>query len=180
MVTSDCTFLDKEVMPAMVTEKQLDLALAEKLEQLPEFLQWLLARTKFGSREATFERCRTDNPWGKHPFIEEIRETNRTLASVRESETDLLLLLKAADGETLAVHIENKLDTGRFTKDQAEMYEQRAKHWIGNPKYGGYTDFDTMLIAPKAFLELHRDQTQRFGCFVSHEGIALHIPIFTC
>jgi hypothetical protein len=82
------------------------------------------------------------------------------------------------DGEILAVHIENKRGSGKFTRDQPQMYWHRAHHWVGNPHYGAYADFDTALIAPKAFLERHPEQRRHFGCFLSHEDAAFHIPAF--
>jgi hypothetical protein len=165
-------------MSGSPTEKELDLALAEKLENSAEFLQWFLSHTKFAQRNATFDSCRTDNPWGSHPFPSTDPITGAVLQGKRQSETDLLLILRAQDGEILGMHIENKMGSGKFTSDQPQMYWHRAHHWIGNPHYGAYTDFDTSLVAPKAFLELHEEQTAHFGCFLSHEELAFRVPAF--
>jgi hypothetical protein len=62
--------------------------------------------------------------------------------------------------------------------DVQDLTKLLAHHWIGNPHYGAYTDFDTALVAPKAFLELHEEQTNHFGCFLSHEEVAFRIPAF--
>ena len=165
-------------MTSSPTEKALDRALAKAIEAPGPFLGWLLGHTKFANRGATLIKCRCDHPWGKHPYTAIDQATGASVQSFRESETDVLVVLRASDGETLGVHIENKLGSGRFTADQPEMYAFRAKHWIGNAKYGGYSDFDTILLAPLEFKLRNSDQLRHFGCFVSHEDVATHVPEF--
>jgi hypothetical protein len=160
------------------SEKALDRALYKALEARGHFLRWFLARTKFKGRSAILVDCRCDHPWGKHPYFKIDPTTGARVETKRESETDILLTLQAQDGEILGVHIENKLGAGKFTSDQPEMYAHRAKHWIGNPRYGGYTDFDTVLVAPLVFIERNKNQLKHFGRFLSHEDIAAHIPEF--
>ena len=162
----------------MPTEKELDLALARALANSRKFLLWFLGCTKFADRKVVVVSCRADNPWGTHPFPAKNAETGVTVGSRRQSETDVLLILRTESGDVLGVHIENKIGSGRFTADQPAMYWHRAKHWIGNPHYGGYSDFDTVLIAPFAFLNQNSDQVEHFGSFISHEEIADHIPLF--
>jgi hypothetical protein len=159
------------------SEKELDLAIAAKLENDPAFLQYLLERTSFRDRGAVFRSCRSNHPWGSHPYPQ--KDTAGVEAIVnRQSETDVLLTVTAQDGEVLGVHIENKIGPGRFTADQPEMYEHRAKHWVGNPRYGAYTDFDTVLIAPAAFIERNAAQSAPFGARFTHEEIAVFVPEF--
>lgn len=162
----------------MPTEKELDIALAQALQSSPEFLRWFLGRTKFADRNAVVVNCRADNPWGTHPFPTKDPATGVTAESRRQSETDVLLILKTDTEDILGVHIENKIGSGCFTADQPEMYWHRAKHWVGKAHYGGYTDFDTVLIAPYAFVNQNSDQVRHFGSFISHEDIAAHIPLF--
>lgn len=164
------------MLPA--TEKELDLALADKLTSSPEFLAWFLSHTKFSGRRAALTTCRSDHPWGTHPFPVTDPNTGVTLDTKRQSETDVLLVLRAEDGEVLGVHIENKIGSGKFTAYQPEMYWHRANHWKGNPHYGAYTDFDTVLVAPAAFMDRHAIQGKLFGCFISHEELAAHVPLF--
>jgi hypothetical protein len=159
------------------SEKYLDLALAAKLEDDPAFLQYLLARTSFRDRGAEFRSCRSNHPWGAHPYPQTDSAGTETIVT-RQSETDVLLTVTAKDGEVLGVHIENKIGQGRFTANQADMYKYRADHWVGNPKYGAYTAFDTILIAPAAFVERNAKQAAPFGARFTHEEIADFIPEF--
>ena len=162
----------------MPSEKELDLLLAAKLEAEPEFLHWFVGFTKFADRGAVFKSCRSNHPWGTHPFPVEDPATGEKRSSNRQSETDVLLVLQDNEGGLFGVHIENKLGTGKFTKLQPEMYPHRAEHWINNPRYGGYVDFDIVLLAPEAFLKRHPDQASLFPHFVSHEAVAKFIPQF--
>jgi hypothetical protein len=160
------------------SEKELDLALANELASSTEFLRWFLSHTKFASRSAAFVSCRSNSPWGTHPFPIKDPSSGSTVETMRQSETDVLLIVQALDGEILGVHVENKIGTGKFTANQPEMYSHRAKHWIGNAHYGGYKDFDTLLLAPAAFLEQCTDQSKYFGGAISHEELATKIPLF--
>lgn len=162
----------------MATEKELDRALAAELEANPSFLDWLISQTKFSDCGATFRSCRADHPWGTHPFPNIDSGTGKSVTTRRQSETDVLLVVADRDGKLLGLHIENKISSGKFTNLQPEMYAHRAAHWIGNPRYGGYADFETVLLAPKAFRERNAAQAALFGCFISHESIGQHIPLF--
>jgi hypothetical protein len=160
------------------TEKELDLALADALTNSAEFLQWFLSHTKFRNRSAAFISCRSDHPWGAHPFPIKDPVTDSIVETRRQSETDVLLIVRALNGEILGVHIENKIGSGKFTTHQPEMYSYRARHWIDNTHYGGYKDFDTVLLAPASFKDRNADQAKHFGCFTSHEEIGDKIPVF--
>lgn len=162
----------------MPTEKDLDLALATELEANPLFLNWLVGQTKFGNCDAVFHSCRANHPWGTHPFPITDASTGESRTVQRQSETDVLLIISDRDRRLLGLHIENKLGAGKFTDLQPEMYAHRAAHWIGNPRYGGYSDFETILIAPEAFRLRNTMQAASFGCFISHEVIGNYIPSF--
>jgi len=162
----------------MPNEKELDIALATELASNPAFLNWLVAYTKFADSPVTFHSCRSDWIWGKHPFPTTDPISGITTTSLRESETDVLLLVKDGKGRNLAIHIENKIGISRFTKQQPEMYPHRAAHWINDPGHGSYSDFDTVLLAPAAFQQRNAAQSAIFGCFVSHEAVANFIPLF--
>ena len=161
-----------------ITEKQLDTALANALSENQEFLNWFLSHTKFATRSSNFHSCRSDNPWGAHPYSETDEVTGVTETSTRQSETDVLLLVADENNHVLAIHIENKLASGKFTDRQAQMYAQRAAHWVGKPRYGNYSEFETVLLAPQVFKDNNSDLANRFGCFISHEQVAQHIPLF--
>ena len=115
------------------SEKELDRALAAALEINPTLVAWLLSHTQFAGMDLQFHSCRSDHPWGSHPFVVLNAETGEPEQTRRQSETDILLLLKDRQDNIFALHIENKLGAGAFTKLQPEMYAQRAQHWIGNP-----------------------------------------------
>jgi hypothetical protein len=161
------------------TEKELDLSLSHELTSSADFLQWFLSHTKFANRTSLVKSCPSNHPWGTHPFTVTDPTTGAVIIKKCQSETDVLLILIAQDGETLGVHIENKIGSGRFAANQPEMYKQRATHWIKNPRYGSYTDFDTVLLAPAAFVDRNAAQAKHFGCFISHEEVAAYIPLFS-
>lgn len=169
------TCLARRPMP---TEKELDRALARELETNREFLAWVIASTKFAESGATFHSCRADHPWGTHPFPGIDPVTGASTSVRRQSETDVLLIVSDRDGRLLGLHFENKVGAGRFTDLQPDMYAHRAAHWIGNQRYGGYADFDTVLVAPEAFRHRNASQAALFGCFLSHETVARFIPLF--
>jgi hypothetical protein len=162
----------------MATEKELDRLLAEELQGNPTFLDWLVSQTKFAGCGACFVSCRADYPWGSHPFPAIDPVTGEHITTRRQSETDVLLVLSDRDGRHLGLHIENKMGAGSFTDMQPEMYAHRAAHWVGNPRYGGYADFDTILLAPEAFRQRNASQASLFGSFVSHESVGQYIPLF--
>lgn len=162
----------------MASEKELDRALAAELESNPAFLDWLVSQTKFSGCGAVLHSCRSDHPWGTHPFPTTDPTTGESITTKRQSETDVLLVVSDWDGQLLGLHIENKMGAGKFTDLQSEMYAHRAAHWIGNPHYGGYADFDTVLLAPEAFRQRNTAQAAHFGCFISHEAVGQYIPLF--
>ena len=163
---------------AMATEKELDRALAVELETNPKFLEWLISQTKFAGCGAIFQSCRANHPWGTHPFPGVDPVTGKSITTKRQSETDVLLVVVDRDGRLLGLHIENKIGAGKFTDLQPEMYAHRAAHWIGNPRYGSYADFETVLVAPEVFQQRNAEQAALFGCFISHEAVAKYIPLF--
>lgn len=160
---------------ASVTEKQLDRAMDSTLQQDAEFARWLLARTKFADRDAKYFWSRANHPWGTIDFRQ--TDTDGRVEIIRkECETDVLVVFLASNGERLALHIENKLGSGKFTDLQPQMYRPRAEQWLGKDKYQNYTDFQTVLVAPNAFRERNANQVAMFDVFVSHEDIAAYIP----
>lgn len=160
------------------TEKELDAALENAFKCDIEFTRWFLSKTKFADRCATYLWSRSDNPWGKVRYTAMNPETGMGEASLKECETDVLVVLEAGNDERLALHIENKIATGKFTALQPELYHLRAEQWKGNPKYQSYTDFDTVLVAPRRFQERNEAQAGLFGCFIAHEEVAEYIPLF--
>jgi hypothetical protein len=96
----------------------------------------------------------------------------------RECETDILVVYETSDGRRLALHIENKLANGSFTKDQPELYRARKDQWKGRENLGNYSEAMTVLIAPQRFYDRHRPEVDKFDAYISHEAIAEHIDRF--
>jgi hypothetical protein len=163
---------------AAPTEKQLDAALEAALKSDSKFTQWFLSKTKFTDRQAAYFWSRSDHPWGTIDYTSTDPETGITETSRKECETDVLVVLHTQDNEAVALHIENKIEAGKFTALQPELYAPRAEQWKGNPKYQSYTDFQTVLVAPNAFRDRNLAQANLFDCFIAHEDIARFIPLF--
>ena len=161
------------------TEKQLDKALENAFRRSQQFCDWFLSNTKFAAQPARYFWSRSDHPWGRIPVPVTDSDSGGTGLTISESETDVLVVFEANSGSRFALHIENKLANGHFTSNQSELYVHRAKHWLGDAKYQSYTDFETVLVAPKVFFERNRDDAQKFDRFVSHEEIAKHVPLFS-
>ncbi len=162
----------------MASEKELDGALASAFATDPEFMDWFVSHTKFAGRGAVYCSCRANNPWGTHPFTYTDPVSGNSIATTRQSETDVLLIAVDRDGNRLGIHIEDKLAGGTFTEFQPQMCAHRAAFWLGKEHYGGYTEFDTVLLAPDSFRRHHEVQAEFFGCFVSHEEVARYVPLF--
>jgi len=163
---------------AAPTEKQLDAALEATFKNDPAFVHWFLSKTKFADRGATYFWSRADHPWGTIDYISTNPETGIAETSRKECETDVLLVLHTQDKEAIALHIENKIGSGKFTALQPKLYAPRAEQWKDNPKYKSYKDFQTVLIAPTMLRERNQSQADLFDCFIAHEEIARYIPLF--
>lgn len=163
---------------AAPTEKQLDEALEEAFKTNPEFVRWFLSKTKFSGRSATYFWSRSDNPWGTVDYVTINPGTGVEERLRKECETDVLVVLEVEGKERFALHIENKIGTGKFTALQPELYGPRAEQWKSKEKYRNYTDYDTVLVAPRQFQMRNAEQAALFGCFIPHDEIADFIPLF--
>ncbi len=83
------------------------------------------------------------------------------------------------DNNKVALHIENKLTNGKYTQYQPEFYSKRAEAWKNNTKFGDYSDFETVLVAPLAFYKNNFEASQHFDKYVSYEEIAILLPEFS-
>ena len=121
-------------------ERLLNRAFVNRLEEAPEFLSWLLSRTKFAGSPVR----RVELPW-------EYRWYKCRTTGI-ESETDIFLVFEFHDSSSrFALHIENKSPGDTFRPNQPELYHSRAKDWINDPKRGNYQDYEAILIAPSDF-----------------------------
>lgn len=165
--------------PHRRTEKDLDQALEKALrDDDASFLRWFVSKTKFKDAEPEYAWSRSDHPWCEVELNVENPETGDPEMLKRQGETDVLVVFRTAGGRRVALHVENKLASGRFTKHQPELYAVRAEKWLGEEKYGCYTDWDTVLLAPLSFLKKHSKEAQKFGAAISHEEVAQYVPAF--
>ena len=160
-------------------ESDLDLAFARKIKESPEFVLWVLGRTKFkkyGSDVRLLDEeqasARTAKFWWKHWWC-------RVPELDTESETDIFIVFEIAETkQRFALHIENKMANGNFTEKQPESYAFRAKHMMSKPRYLDYTDFETILISPLSFRSRNKMRCDLFGCYISYEDISEFIAEF--
>lgn len=165
----------------MISEIELDRAFASKLASSPEFWVWVLDQTKFAdcSHEAILlnkeqaqakPRKKTEN-WWRHWW--------RKLEDGTESETDIFVVFGFPDStRRIALHIEDKPPHGRFTRNQYLNYRKRGDFMAGQPDYMNYTDYATILLAPKRFIDEHSKEANHFDCRISYESVAEVIPVF--
>lgn len=163
----------------MASEKELDQALECALRENPSFRVWFLRKTQSGSAFPNYVWSRSDYAWGKVRLILPNPVTGALEAVEREGETDVLVVLEGDSGRRLGLHIENKLGKGAFTPYQADVYAARADAWRGLEKYGNYQEWETVLVAPKAFYEGNLAEAAKFTSFVAHEELAEWLPEFS-
>lgn len=160
------------------SEKEFDHELALLLRDNPKFQEWFLGKTRFANRPSKCILSRSDHPWTTVTIEVKNAATGKTESIRRQGETDILVVFEDDSGERFALHIENKIAGGKFTKHQPEGYPKRAEKWVGQEKYGNYTEWETILVAPVEFKERLSEQASRFGVYISHEEIAEHISSF--
>jgi hypothetical protein len=149
-----------------VDELALDMASKAKLDADPAFQSWLISLTKFASRdlELVIEKI-WHQRWWRDPVTK------------KDSETDIFLVFQDRSNlERVALHIENKNLKGIWTLSQAENYEKRARARMATYNY---SDFQTVLIAPQAFLDAWPHQVAQFNIVISHEALAKFVPEFS-
>ena len=128
-------------------------------------LIWVLSKTRFSGRTL---RLVTDELWHQRWY--------RDPDTKQESETDILLILQDSQTkERLALHIENKPPHGKWRPKQAESYRKRAETQKGP---WNYSDFQTALVAPAAFITQHKSEAARFDIQLAYEEVAKFVPEF--
>ncbi len=157
-------------------EDELCGLFADQVRASPSFAEWLLGRTKFASVASSarllaeeLEKRKAVKWWRN--WWASVDEVNR------QSETDILLLFGIGDGpDRFALHIEAKVDAV-FSPFQPQDYAVRGRHMATNPRLL-YSDFDTIIIAPRKYLEKYPVECAHFGSSISFDEIAAHIPAF--
>ncbi|MGQ2910046.1 MAG: hypothetical protein ACT6QU_19075 [Aliihoeflea sp.] len=160
-----------------ISEVELDHAFADTLETDQVFQHWLLAGSRFGRFADTARllheeqsRVRKAKHWWKHWWIK--------LNDGTESETDLFAVFEAPGGLRFAFHIENKPFDGKLTFDQAAAYRRRAIQCARTPKWLHYHDLETVLIAPRGFIDRYQDCSAQFDRALSYDEISAFVPLF--
>jgi hypothetical protein len=160
------------------SEKDLDRALHEALETNARFREWFVAQLRFGRGYTKLVLCRSNHPWGKVRLILPNKQTGALEPVDREGETDVLAVFEHPSGDRLGVHVENKLSSGVFTLYQPEVCAARAERWIGLKEYGAYHRWETVLLAPNAFIDRNGTESRKFISCVPHESVAAHLSVF--
>jgi hypothetical protein len=146
-------------------ELSLDHHFKRYLDANVPFQNWIIAQTKFRDRrvELVIEKV-WHQRWYRDPVTK------------RDSETDIFLVFKDLDsGERLALHIENKLTNSTWQAYQAENYKLRGE---ARKSSYHYVDFQTVLMAPRAFIKAWPAQVAHFDIIILHEELSDFIPEF--
>jgi hypothetical protein len=150
-----------------MNEKELDRVLGAALRDDDEFLSWLLLRVGFDAHGAKRVLLRDDWPWGKPKGEQKIFR-----------ETDILLVCEDTRGDRFALHIENKGSRTPFGVDQASDYPIRARAWVGVEKWGRYSTWKCVLVAPEAYAKRAPIECSYFDAHVTYEEVAEKLPSF--
>ena len=162
----------------MSKEKSLDRALHAALESDEVFRPWFLGQLARGAGYSRLVFCRSNHPWGKVRLILPNPGTGALEVVDKEGETDVLAVFENLSGGRIGIHIENKLANGSFTPYQPELYAARAEGWVGQEKHGFYQQWETVLVAPSAFIERNVVDARKFTSRITHEQVARLIPAF--
>lgn len=159
------------------SELALDRELALALQASPELASWLLRKTRYASSARSARllhqeqaAARSAPYWWKHWWCR--------IPGHGDSETDIFLVFEDDRALRFALHIENKLASGKFTMNQPELYRVRGDHMLRTSRYLSYTSYATVLLAPIAFRNRYPADSAKFDHFVSHEEIATFVPAF--
>lgn len=161
----------------MIQEVQLDHAFADTLANSRDFQEWLLSGGRFArfahsSKLLIHEQAsarKSAKHWWKHWWCK--------LPDHSESETDIFLVFEA-DGARFAVHIENKPPHGQLGMEQAVDYRRRATFKANSPDWLNYSDFEVLLLAPKAFAHKNVECATQFDRTISYEQVGQFVPLF--
>jgi hypothetical protein len=96
-----------------------------------------------------------------------------------ERETDIFLVFEIPETQKrFALLVENKKGNGRFLNGQPEGYAPKGRFMMNQDKYLSFSDFETVLIAPRSFKKANSEQVDIFDSFIAHEDIAELVPEF--
>jgi hypothetical protein len=148
-----------------VDELTLDHCFWREVSTSPSFRNWLIRKTKCAERSLDLV---TDKKWYQLWY--------RDPETRKDSETDILLMFRdASNCERYALHIENKNAHRKWEPNQAENYRKRATNRM---KAWCYVDFQTILLAPSAFVCRHPAEATSFDVVLLYEDVGAFVPEF--
>lgn len=157
-----------------MSEDELCAIFAEAVRSNSAFKEWLLAQTKFRewasiARLLDGEQARRPaKAWWRHWHCL-VKDTDRG------SETDILLAFECKETR-FALHIENKLKED--LKDyQALAYAPRTEQ-MKNNKWVPYGDFETIIVAPEAYLIKFQEKCCLFDRQLGYEVLGAYLKEF--
>jgi len=148
-------------------EKELDRVLGAALRTDDQFLSWMFAKSNLPEQGWRRVLIRDDWPWGAPKGDQK-----------KFRETDVLVVCEDIHGNRLALHIENKGIQRPFDPDQASDYPRRARAWVGVEKWGNYSQWKCVLIAPRDYTKRYPVDCSHFDVHVSYEEVAEQLPLF--
>ena len=159
-------------------EVEFDHAFSEMLGASVAFQAWVLSSSRFARFvgearllvEEQSKARRSARHWWKHWW--------GYMPDGSSSETDIFAVFENAAGQRFALHFENKPAHGVLELTQAAGYRPRAALWANNPRYLRYTDFETVLLAPKGFIAAHGECAAQFDRCLPYEDIGQWVPQF--
>lgn len=160
-----------------ISEADLDHAFAETLLVSRDFQIWFLSQGRFARYSQTARlmneeqaAARTAKHWWKHWWTR--------MPDGSEGETDIFLVFETPDAERFAVHIENKPPHGTLTLRQAVDYRKRAIVKAHTAKWLNYSDFEVVLLTPRAFADGNAEAARQYDRVIHYEDIAGFAPLF--
>ncbi|OAH31742.1 hypothetical protein AX289_27615 [Methylorubrum populi] len=159
-------------------EAEFDHAFAAGLEGSPDLRAWLLAGGRFARYALTARLMREEQAaarkaahWWKHWWC--------TMPDGSQGETDIFAVFEDPVGGRFAIHVENKPPHGVLGFAQAAAYRRRAAFKANDSRWLDYRDFETILLAPAAFLAANGECLRQFDRGISYEEVAAFVPLFT-
>lgn len=158
-------------------ESEYDHAFAEGLENSQQLRTWLLAGGRFARYSRTARLMREEQAavrkaahWWKHWWC--------TMPDGTQGETDIFVVFEDNAAGRFAIHIENKPPHGVLKFPQAAAYRRRAAFKANDPRWLDYQDFETLLLAPAAFLAAHSECLRQFDRGIAYEDVAAFVSRF--
>lgn len=149
-------------------ELTLDRCFWREISSSARFQRWLIEKTKFADRSLELVSNESDEKWHQRWYKDP--ETKK------DSEGDILLIFRdTSSAERYALHIENKPAHRKWEPNQAENYRKRA---LDRMKRWRYVDFQTILLAPSAFVGRHHVEAASFDLVLSYEEVGSFVPEF--